>query len=100
MGFSVADIFTASLMFINAMAILSERRFLVPLGLANPPSGGGSQAAGGQPFYFDDNANSGAGSSAAMKEQIKQVLSSIRTLMRMPLIVLNGITIVFLLIFG
>ena len=93
MGFSVGDLFTSSLMFINGLAILSEGRFLAPLGLASTKdAGGGSE----ERFYFDD----APGRANATKEQIKQVLSSVRTLLRMPLIALNLVTVGFLLVFG
>jgi hypothetical protein len=100
MGFSVANLFTASIMFLNAAAILSERRFLAPLGLATVRQGSGGQGQDSS-FYFDDAASpAGQGALSPAKEQLKHVLASVRTLLRMPLIILNSVMIVFLLIFG
>ena len=79
MSFSVADLFRAVLLLLNAMAILSERRVLEPMGLSG--TGAITENAGG-------------------KESVGQVLRSVRTLLRGPLVVLNAVTIVFTVIFG
>jgi hypothetical protein len=84
MAFSIADLFKASLLVLNALAILSERRLLQPLGLS-----GEAQA-----NAFDSQQQSPA------KAQVSQVLASVRTLLRWPLIILNAITIAFALVFG
>ena len=79
MSFSVADLFRALLLLLNAMAILSERRVLEPMGLSGTAAV--AENAGG-------------------KESIGQVLRSVRTLLRGPLVILNAVTIVFTVIFG
>lgn len=81
MGLSIAEFFKAALLVLNAMAILSERRVLQPMGLAGTPG-------------------AVAGDGTEAKTQIAQVLASVRMLLRWPLIILNGLTVVFILIFG
>ncbi len=76
MGLSVAELFKIALLLLNAMAILSERRLLEPMGL------------------------SGTGVADGAKEQVGQVLRSVRMLLRWPLIILNAVTIAFTLVFG
>ena len=115
MGFSVADIFTATLLIVNALAILSERRFLAPMGLANADGAGaspgfnnnGGTGASGSPAFFPDDGFGSPGSGGGkaigggeLKSQINQLLSSVRMLLRWPLIVLNAVAILFALIFG
>ena len=80
MGFNIADLFRVTLLLLNAMAILSERRLLEPMGLAGTGGGGGDGGGG--------------------KEGLGQVLKSVRTLLRGPLVILNAITILFSLVFG
>ena len=91
MGLSVADLFKASLLVLNALCIMSERRLLQPLGLA------GDTTAAANVNAFDP---APAGGVSPVKQQLSQVLASVRTLLRWPLIILNAITIVFALIFG
>lgn len=108
MGFSVADLFRATLLILNALAILSERRFLAPRGLAmvSPSEGGGGAAGasassfGGGGFGDFGSPTSSSGPPTGMKAQAAQLLSSVRMLLRWPLIIANGVTILFALVFG
>jgi hypothetical protein len=116
MTFSVAELFQVSLLLVNAMAILSERRFLAKFGLATTKfqasdssslDSGGGGFLGGQAFgeNFGGFSAPGASSTSAgtpgpMQTQMASLLGSVRMLMRWPLIFLNSITIVFALIFG
>jgi hypothetical protein len=113
MGFSIAELFQVSLLCLNALAILSERRFLAKYGLAtaiypNDQAGeasGNAFLAGGQPFgenfgNFGVSSPANSANNSPMKAQIASLLASVRMLMRWPLIFLNMITIVFALIFG
>ena len=107
MGFSVADLFRATLLILNALAILSERRFLAPRGLAmvSPSEGGGAASASSSSFSgggFGDfgSPTSSSGPPTGMKAQAAQLLSSVRMLLRWPLIIANGVTILFALVFG
>jgi hypothetical protein len=105
MGFSVADLFRAILLVLNALAILSERRFLAPRGLAvaSHSEGGGNGSTSAHSFGgFGDfgSPTSPSGPQSGMKAQAAQLLSSVRMLLRWPLIIANGITILFALVFG
>lgn len=98
MGFSVADLFRAVLLVLNALAILSEKRFLAPRGLASVTStdgGAGSPFGGG----FGDF-GSAVPHQGSVKAQAAQLLSSIRMLLRWPLIIANTVAILFALVFG
>ena len=89
MSFSIADLFRVCLLLLNAMAILSERRLLEPYGLGG--GGASSQSANGL---------DGPVASSGGKEGLGQILKSVRTLLRGPLVILNVITIAFSLVFG
>lgn len=108
MGFNLASIFHASLLILNALAILSEKRFLAPRGFVTGQavadvstpimaSGGFDSAFGG---FGGVAAQSNFGGGNAVKQQVAQLLSSVRMLLRWPLIFINAATIVFALIFG
>ncbi|RNF11790.1 uncharacterized protein Tco025E_06603 [Trypanosoma conorhini] len=101
MGFSLASIAQALLLCLNAMAILSERRFLSKYGLATTPMSEQGGDAGYVPQSF------GAGDAFArvpptspLKMQLAFLLSSVRTLLRLPLILVNTAVIIFALLFG
>lgn len=101
MGFSIASIFHAVILVLNALAILSERRFLAKYGLAkiepsiNSGSGFADPMFGGGALYGQADT-----AASPLMAQIGQLLSSVRTLLRWPLIFVNSIAIVFALIFG
>jgi hypothetical protein len=69
---------------INAVAILSEDRFLARINLS--------------PASYDPAF--GAGADQSVKAKIIHLIASIRTLMRMPLIFVNTIIIFYELILG
>ena len=109
MSFSVSDLFRAVLLILNALAILSEKRFLFPLGLSSSTASSTSTPfAAPSGFGFEEhNRNVGMFGEAAavpspsqLKVQIAQLLSSVRLLLRWPLIFTNALMIVFALIFG
>ena len=101
MGFSIASIFHAVILVLNALAILSERRFLAKYGLAkiepsiNSGNGFADPMFGGGALYGQADT-----AASPLMAQIGQLLSSVRTLLRWPLIFVNSIAIVFALIFG
>lgn len=106
--FSLASIFQGVLLLLNALAILSEKRFLIRYGLASATVEVQSTST---PLVFDQTFGGGmngfgsAQSSAnqplsPVKQQVSQLLASVRMLLRWPLIFLNCATIVFALIFG
>jgi len=80
MAFSLSVLFEAFVLFINSVAILSEERFLKPIGWV--PAG------------------KGLGDEESVKERIITFLTAVRMLMRIPLIFLNLLVIVFELLFG
>jgi len=82
MGFSLASLLEAILLFVNAAAVLHEERFLAKIGW------GAEQNIGG------------FGEQPGMKSQMINLIRSIRTLMRVPLIFLNIVTVFGLLLFG
>jgi len=76
-------IIEASLLILNALAILHEKRFLAQYGLTQPVGGGYEVA-----------------DIPAVKSKIATALHAVRVLLRAPLIFLNLIVIVLLLLFG
>lgn len=106
MGFSLVSMFEAVLLTLNALAILSEKRFLARYGLASPSAGSGDGVTT-TPMMFDQTFSGfspvtpgSSGGSSVLKQQIAQLLSSVRMLLRWPLIFMNAATIVFALILG
>ncbi|KFH44507.1 Protein transport protein-like protein [Hapsidospora chrysogenum ATCC 11550] len=69
---------------INAVAILSEDRFLARINLS--------------PASYDPAFGSGA--DASVKARIINLIASTRTIMRMPLIFVNSAIILYELVFG
>ncbi|KAK8760884.1 immediate early response 3-interacting protein 1 [Amblyomma americanum] len=80
MAITLYNLFEASLLCINAIAVLHEERFLKKI------NWGREQAAHG----FDPGA----------KSQIINLIHSVRTVMRIPLIFINILIIIFKLLFG
>lgn len=85
-------------MCLNALAILSESRFLPKLGLAPPPN----TATGNN--QYDQSAGGNFGVAGAQKpvspacQQISSFLASIRMLVRWPLIIINWIFVVLIIL--
>ncbi|KAH6898976.1 Yos1-like-domain-containing protein [Thelonectria olida] len=69
---------------INAVAILSEDRFLARINLS--------------PASYDPAFGSGA--DASIKAKIIHLIASVRTIMRMPLIFVNSVIILYELVLG
>jgi len=82
MGFSLYSLIEAALLFINAAAILHEERFLAKIG------------------WGSDHSTGGFGEEPGMKTQMINFIRSVRTVMRVPLIFMNCVTIICLLLFG
>ncbi|KAI8905332.1 Yos1-like protein [Powellomyces hirtus] len=79
---SLGTLFYVGLLFINAIAVLHEERFLARIGLGPSSSQG-----------FGDQ-------SATVKYKVINLISAIRTLLRFPLVAINIVVIVYELIFG
>lgn len=82
MGFSLYSLIEASILFLNAIAVLHEERFLAKMG------------------WGSDQSIGGFGEEPGMKTQLIHFVRSVRTVMRFPLIFVNVLTIVSLLLFG
>ncbi|CAG5170835.1 uncharacterized protein ALTATR162_LOCUS7238 [Alternaria atra] len=82
--FGLGGLFTVAVLLVNAIAILSEDRFLARIGwtASAEPAGFGRQ---------DD---------ASIKARLINLVSSVRTLMRLPLMLINTLMIVYLLVLG
>ncbi|KAL1869309.1 hypothetical protein VTK73DRAFT_3176 [Phialemonium thermophilum] len=73
-----------SCLLVNAIAILSEDRFLARIGLS--------------PSSYDPAF--GQNADASVKAKVIHLIASVRTLMRIPLIVINTLIIVYELVLG
>lgn len=80
MAFSLYSLLEAALLCVNAICVLHEERFLAKFGWSADQRG------------FED--------SPGVKTQILNLIRSIRTVMRIPLIGLNVLVIVLKLAFG
>ncbi|KAF2132805.1 Yos1-like protein [Dothidotthia symphoricarpi CBS 119687] len=83
--FGLGGLFYVAVLLINAIAILSEDRFLARIGWtasAEPAGFGGPR---------DD---------ASVKARLINLVSSVRTVMRIPLIPINFLMIMYLLVLG
>ncbi|KAL7746510.1 hypothetical protein RI367_008160 [Sorochytrium milnesiophthora] len=82
----IGNFFCAVLLAVNAVAILHEERFLGKIGW-------GPQSAGVSEYGVN-------GPNASAKAKVIGLISAVRTLLRMPLIVINSLVIVYELLFG
>lgn len=114
MALTIFSIFTAVVLCLNALAILSESRFLVKIGLGSNQVGGGGgvpsavpySEAGFSPASPFDNPDaaipsvSQGSAGSTVRIQMATLLASIRMLLRWPLIFVNSILIVFAIVAG
>lgn len=110
MGISIYSLINAIVLCLNALAILSESRFLSKFGLATPSALQGSVPRQDSVFSdyapsgFDSDTGGGAGGSGGHKSsaklQVASLLHSVRLLLRWPLIFANLIFVVLALVFG
>ncbi|KAM9329689.1 immediate early response 3-interacting protein 1 [Gastrophryne carolinensis] len=82
MAFTLYSLLQAALLCVNAMAVLHEERFLSKIG------------------WGADQGIGGFGEEPGVKSQLVNLVRSVRTVMRVPLIIVNSVTIVLLLLFG
>ncbi|KXT10962.1 hypothetical protein AC579_7164 [Pseudocercospora musae] len=85
--FSFGGLFQVSILLLNAIAILSEDRFLARIGWGSTSSS-------------SEHSFSHAHGAESVKGKIINLITSIRTLMRIPLIFLNVLIIVWAVAFG
>ncbi|XP_075227489.1 immediate early response 3-interacting protein 1-like isoform X3 [Lycorma delicatula] len=82
MAFTLWNLFEAALLCLNAVCVLHEERFLVKMG------------------WGVSNTVQGFGEQPTVKHQILNLIRSIRTVMRIPLIFLNIFAMVIKLLLG
>ncbi|KAL1310690.1 hypothetical protein AAFC00_000950 [Neodothiora populina] len=83
--FGLGGLFYVSILLINAIAILSEDRFLARIGWGSTQTE--AQFGGGQ-------------DTQSVKAKMINLIASVRTLMRIPLIGLNLLIIIYELVLG
>ncbi|CAK6959547.1 immediate early response 3-interacting protein 1 [Scomber scombrus] len=82
MAFSLYSLIQAAILCVNAVAVLHEERFLSKIG------------------WGVDHSVGGFGDEPGVKAQMMNLIRSVRTVMRVPLIAVNTVCIVLLLLFG
>ncbi|XP_053181242.1 immediate early response 3-interacting protein 1 [Scomber japonicus] len=82
MAFSLYSLIQAAILCVNAVAVLHEERFLSKIG------------------WGVDHSVGGFGDEPGVKAQMMNLIRSVRTVMRVPLIAVNSVCIVLLLLFG
>ncbi|CAL1700957.1 unnamed protein product [Somion occarium] len=93
---SLGTILYVSVLLINAMAVLSEDRFLARIGWASTPV----QTGGAYAQPYEQPGYAGVQQDVGVKGRIINLISAVRTLMRIPLIGINLVIIVYELILG
>ncbi|EMF13893.1 Yos1-like protein [Sphaerulina musiva SO2202] len=90
--FSFGGLFQVSVLLINSLAVLSEDRFLARIGW------GSSQ----QQQQFEPSFGGGGGMQdpTSLSAKMSNLINSVRTLMRIPLIFLNVLIIIWAVAFG
>ncbi|KIN04620.1 hypothetical protein OIDMADRAFT_114632 [Oidiodendron maius Zn] len=86
MFFTFGKIIYVSVLLVNAIAILSEDRFLARVGWSNSVP--------------DASFGASSGGDASIKYKLINLMTSVRTLMRIPLIAINTVIIVYELALG
>jgi len=96
--FNIGSVFYAALLLINAMAVLNEERFLARVGWSSSQSQSQNVA-----FHqsFDQSGYSVVqGGDMTVKARLINLISAVRTLMRIPLIGLNIVVIIYEMVMG
>ncbi|KAH6914917.1 ER-to-golgi transport membrane protein [Coprinopsis sp. MPI-PUGE-AT-0042] len=94
--FKLGVIFEATLLLINAIAILNEERFLARIGWVSPSR----QIREGNAYQqgYDQNGYGGGQAELGIKARLIDLISAVRTLMRIPLIAINTLVILYELV--
>ncbi|PPQ77776.1 hypothetical protein CVT25_011211 [Psilocybe cyanescens] len=103
--FGIGTMIYVALLLINAMAILSEDRFLARMPVQTVGWVSTSRQirdvnTGFQQTYDQTNAYGAVQGEAGMKARLIDLISAVRTLMRIPLIVINTVVILYELAWG
>jgi len=93
----IGTIIQVSLLIVNAIAILNEERFLAKIGWlsASRPGNAGFQQSYDQTAY-----GVVPGGDIGVKARLVDLISAVRTLMRIPLIIANTLVILYELVWG
>ncbi|KAI0723169.1 Yos1-like protein [Earliella scabrosa] len=96
----LGTVFYVALLLVNAMAVLSEDRFLARIGWSSAQAHPVNPNFG-QPYAqpYDQGAYAG-GQDISVKARLINLISAVRTLMRIPLIVFNLAIILYELALG
>ncbi|KIP07040.1 hypothetical protein PHLGIDRAFT_71765 [Phlebiopsis gigantea 11061_1 CR5-6] len=93
---TLGSILYVALLLINAMAVLSEDRFLARIGWASTQV----QAQQGYAQPYAQSYDQTGGQEISVKARLINLISAVRTLMRIPLIGLNLIIMLYELCWG
>ncbi|TDL29883.1 Yos1-like protein [Rickenella mellea] len=95
--FYLGTMFYVSLLLVNALAVLSEERFLARIGWTSSP------AQNAQPGFhqpYESYGGGGGQQAESFKGKLVNLIGAVRTLMRVPLIFVNVGVIFWELAFG
>ncbi|KAF9485373.1 Yos1-like protein [Pholiota conissans] len=102
--FGLGTVLYVSLLMINAIAILNEDRFLAKIGWLTPSRQGQMRDVNtGFQQPYDPTVYGGAApppGDIGVKARLVDLISAVRTLMRIPLIVINTLVILYELVWG
>ncbi|KAJ7179157.1 ER-to-golgi transport membrane protein [Mycena filopes] len=96
----LGTIIYVGLLVINSMAVLSEDRFLARIGWASSQVPNATASASFHQTYDPQTGYGNPQPEVGMKARLIDLISAVRTLMRIPLIVCNIIIIVYELLLG
>ncbi|TFL06023.1 Yos1-like protein [Pterulicium gracile] len=94
----LGTLFYVSILLLNAVAVLSEERFLARIGFSS--SSFQQQQTNAQGFTQYDASGQPVAADISIKAKIVDLITAIRTLMRIPLIAINIVTIVYEIVLG
>ncbi|SPO30948.1 related to YOS1, subunit of the Yip1p-Yif1p Complex, required for Transport between the ER and the Golgi Complex [Ustilago trichophora] len=100
--FGLGSAFYLILFITNALAVLSEDRFLARVGWSSHSIQSSSQFDPHQGFGSSSQSNPYAANSdnVTIKARLINLISAVRTLMRIPLVVINIVVVVYLIVLG
>ncbi|KAH9918212.1 Yos1-like protein [Epithele typhae] len=92
---TIGTILYVILLLINAMAVLSEDRFLARIGWGSAQAQTANTGFNGGAYAQSYQQNPYAGQDAGVKARLINLIGAVRTLMRMPLIVFNLVVMAY-----
>lgn len=95
----IGTIIQVSLLIVNAIAILNEERFLAKIGWLSASRPVRDVNTSFQQSY-DQTGYGAPGGDIGMKARLIDLISAVRTLMRIPLIIANIVVILYELVWG